>query len=206
MLFNPEMRSSYNFVPGLMGVVFILICAMMTSIAIVREKETGTMEVLLASPMRPIFIIVAKMLPYFAISWFNLLVVLWMSTRILQVPIVGSLFWIQVFSLLYVVVALGLGLFISTVVNTQVAALLASGMGLMMPMMILSGMLFPIESMPEILQWVSTVIPARWYIGGMRKLMIEGVGVEYILPEMLILLGMAVAVLAVSLKKFKVRL
>ncbi|GHT52519.1 transport permease protein [Bacteroidia bacterium] len=206
MLYNPEMQSSYNFVPGLMGLVFILICAMMTSIAIVREKETGTMTVLLASPMKPIYIVIAKMVPYFIISWIILLIILLMSVYVLHVPIVGNLLWLNVFSLVYIIVSLALGLLISTLVNTQVAAMLASGMGLMMPFMILSGMLFPVESMPPVLQWVSCIIPARWYIVGVRKIMIEGGGVQHIQTEMAILVGMAVVIIGVSLSKFKTRL
>jgi ABC-2 type transport system permease protein len=206
MLYNPEMRSAYNFVPGLMGMIFMLICAMMTSIAIVREKETGTMEVLLASPVKPIYIVVSKMVPYFLISWFIFIVILLMSVFVLKVPITGSLVWLNVFSLIFIIVALSLGLLISTLVNTQVAAVLFSGMGLMMPVMIFSGFIFPIESMPPALQWFSGIIPARWYIAGVRKLMIEGVPVYYVLKEMLILIGMATVIITVSLKNFKTRL
>jgi ABC-2 type transport system permease protein len=206
MLYNPEMRSSYNFVPGLMGLVFILICAMMTSIAIVREKETGTMEVLLASPIKPIYIVISKMVPYFLISWFTLIIILLMSVFVLKVPISGNLIWLNAFSLLFIIVALALGLLISTLVHTQVAAMLASGMGLMMPIMILSGMLFPITSMPAVLQWISCIVPARWYISGVRKVMIEGAGIQHILQESFVLLGMAIVIIAVSLKKFKTRL
>jgi ABC-2 type transport system permease protein len=205
-MYNPEMRSSYNFVPGLMGLVFILICAMMTSIAIVREKETGTMEVLLASPMKPIYIVVSKMIPYFLISWFTLIIILLLSFFVLKVPITGNLILLNGFSLLYILVALALGLLISTIVKTQVSAMLASGMGLMMPVMILSGMIFPIESMPLPLQWVSCIVPARWYIAGVRKIMIEGVGINHILQEMFILIGMATVIITVSLKNFKTRL
>ena len=206
MLYNPGMKSAYNFVPGLMGLIFILICAMMTSIAIVREKEMGTMEVLLASPMKPIYIVLSKMFPYFLISWFILIIILLLAVFALQVPIAGNLIGLNVFSLIFIIVALALGLLISTVVKTQVAALLASGMGLMMPIMILSGLLFPIESMPPILQWVSSIVPARWYIAGIRKIMIEGVAYKYIWKETLVLIGMATAIIAFSLKNFKNRL
>jgi len=206
MLYNPEMRSAYNFVPGLMGLIFMLICAMMTSIAIVREKETGTMEVLLASPMKPIYVVISKMLPYFIISWFIFGLILVLSFSILEVPVVGNLLWLNVFSLLFIVVALSLGLLISTVVNTQVAAMLVSGMAFMLPVMLLSGMLFPIESMPPILQGFSCIIPARWYISGVRKLMIEGVDIIYVWKEISILLGMAVFIITVSLKKLRTRL
>ena len=206
MLYNPGLRSAYNFVPGLMGMIFMLICAMMTSIAIVREKETGTMEVLLASPVKPIYIVVAKMVPYFLISWFIFILILLMSVFILKVPITGSLLWLNIFSLVFIVVALSLGLMISTLVNRQVEAMLASGLGLMMPVMILSGFVFPIESMPTVLQWISSFIPARWYITGVRKLMVEGISIQYVLKELGILIGMAAFIITVSLKKFKTRL
>jgi len=206
MLYNPEMRSAYNFVPGLMGMIFMLICAMMTSIAIVREKETGTMEVLLASPVKPIYIVIAKMVPYFLISWFIFIIILLMSVFILKVPITGSLIWLNVFSLIFIVVALSLGLLISTIVNRQIEAMIASGLGLMMPVIVLSGFIFPIESTPVVLQWFSSIIPARWYISGVRKLMIEGISMQYVLKELFILIGMAAFILMVSLKKFKKRL
>jgi ABC-2 type transport system permease protein len=206
MLYNPEMRSAYNFVPGLMGMIFMLICAMMTSVAIVREKETGTMEVLLASPMKPIYIVFSKMVPYFIISWFIFIIILLMSVFVLGVPITGSLIWLNVFSLIFIVVALSLGLMISTIVSTQVAAILASGMGLIMPVIVFSGFIFPIESMPQVLQWLSSILPARWYIAGVRKLMIEGVSVGHVLKEMFILIGMATLIITVSLKNFKTRL
>jgi len=206
MLYNPEMKSAYNFVPGLMGMIFMLICAMMTSIAIVREKETGTMEVLLASPVKPIYIVVAKMVPYFIISWLIFILILLMSVFILGVPITGSLIWLNVFSLIFIVVALSLGLLISSIVSRQVEALMASGLGLMMPVIVLSGFLFPIESIPQVLQWFTCIIPARWYIAGVRKLMIEGISIQYVLKELFILLGMAAVLLTISLKKFKTRL
>jgi ABC-2 type transport system permease protein len=206
MLYNPEFRSSYNFVPGLMGLIFMLICAMMTSIAIVREKETGTMEVLLASPVKPIYIVVSKMIPYFLISWFIFIIILILSVFVLKVPVTGNLIWLNVFTLIFIIVALSLGLLISTLVKTQVAAMLTSGMALLMPIMILSGLIFPIESIPVVLQWISSIIPARWYIAGARKLMIEGVPVYHVLKEMLILIGMAVLIIAISLKNFKTRL
>ena len=206
MLYNPQSKSAYNFVPGVMGMVLILICAMMTSIAIVREKEMGTMEILLASPLKPIYIILAKAVPYFALSILNLATILLLAVFALGVPIAGSLFWLILISLLFIFLALALGLLISTMVNSQLAAMLASGMALMMPIMILSGMIFPIESMPAILQWISAIIPARWYIGAVKKLMIQGVEVQYVAKEFLILAIMAVCIMTVSLKKFKTRL
>ena len=206
LLYNPQMKSAYNFVPGVMGLILMLICAMMTSISIVREKEMGTMEVLLVSPMRPIFIILAKAVPYFVLSCVNLFTILILSVYVLHVPIAGSLFWLIIVSLLFIFVSLSLGLLISTLTKTQVAAMLASGMILMMPTMLLSGMIFPIESMPPILQWISHIIPAKWYIMTVKKLMIEGVNVSLAWQEISILMFMSIILITISLKKFKNRL
>ena len=206
LLYNPQMKSAYNFVPGVMGLILMLICAMMTSISIVREKEMGTMEVLLVSPVKPLFIILAKAVPYFVLSFVNLTNVLLLSVYVLDVPVAGSLFWLVLVSLLFIFVSLALGLLISTVTRTQVAAMLASGLILMMPTMLLSGMIFPIESMPAILQGISVIIPARWYIQAVRKLMIEGVDISLVLMEVGILATMAVLLITISFKKFKNRL
>jgi len=206
MLYNPQMKSAYNFVPGVMGLILTLICAMMTSIAIVREKETGTMEVLLVSPIKPIFIILAKVAPYFTLSVVNIISILLLSVFVLDVPIAGSLFWLAMISLVFIIVALSLGILISSIVTSQVTAMLVSGMLLMMPVMLLSGMIFPIENMPAILQWFSHIIPARWFITAVRKVMIEGVDVSYAAKELAILAGMAIFLIGMSVKKFKVRL
>lgn len=206
MLYNPHVKSAYNFVPGVMGMIFMLICAMMTSISIVREKETGTMEILLASPMKPIYIILAKAIPYLTISIVNLTIILLLSVFVLQVPITGSIVTLIGMSLLFITVALSLGLLISSVAETQVSAMLISGMGMLVPTMIFSGMIFPIESMPWILQKFSGIIPARWYISAVRKLMVQGLGFSSVLSEFSILLGMAIIMLTISLKKFKIRL
>lgn len=206
MLFNPQSESAYNFVPGVMGMILMLICAMMTSIAIVREKEMGTMEVLLASPMRPIYIILAKAVPYFVLSILNLITILLLSVFVLDVPVVGNIFSLIFISLVFIFLALSLGLLISTLVDTQMAAILASGMGLMMPTMILSGLIYPIESMPPVLQWISAIVPARWYIEAIRKIMIQGVGIEFVMKELGVLAVMTCLLLVLSLKKFKTRL
>ena len=206
MLFNPQSESAYNFVPGVMGMILMLICAMMTSIAIVREKETGTMEGLLASPMRPIFIILAKAVPYFVLSILNLITILLLSVFVLGVPVAGNIFSLMFISLVFIFLALSLGLLISTLVDTQMAAILASGMGLMMPTMILSGLVFPLESMPVVLQWISAIVPARWYIEAIRKIMIQGVGIEFVMRELGVLAVMTCLLLVLSLKKFKTRL
>lgn len=206
MLYNPQMKSAYNFVPAIMGTLLMLVCAMMTSISIVREKEKGTMEVLLVSPIRPLMIVVAKVIPYLVLAFVILIVILLMATFLLNVPIQGSLFWIFLVSTIYILLALSLGLLVSTIAKTQLMALLISAMVLMTPIIMLSGMMFPIESMPKILQYVSAVVPTRYYISAMRKLMIMGVGIEQIYYEVIVLIGMFATLLTLSLAKFNKRL
>jgi len=206
LLYNPQMKSSFNFVPGVLGMILMLICAMMTSISIVREKETGTMEVLLASPVRPVLIVIAKTVPYFVLSCINLATVLLLSVFVLKVPVEGSISTLMAISLLFIFVSLSLGLLVSTIVRTQIAAMLVSGMTLMMPVVMLSGMMFPVENMPVFLQWISHIIPARWYISAVRKLMIKGLGISSVIKEMTILSAMALLLVTASLRKFKIRL
>ncbi|MBR4238743.1 MAG: ABC transporter permease [Prevotella sp.] len=206
MLYNPQMRSAYNFVPAIMGMLLMLVCAMMTSISIVREKERGTMEVLLVSPVRPLMVIVAKAVPYLVLAFAILITILLMARFVLDVPLAGSLLWILAVSTLYILLALSLGLLISNVAKTQLVALLLSAMVLLMPVVMLSGMLFPVESMPRVLQWIAAVVPPRYYIQAMRKLMIMGVGIGDVAQEVGVLALMTVVLLTVALKKFNVRL
>ena len=206
LLYNPRMKSAYNFVPAIMGMLLMLICAMMTSVSIVREKEKGTMEVLLVSPVRPIMIIVAKAVPYLVLAFAILVSILLMARYVLGVPLAGSILWIFLVSAIYILLALSLGLLISNIATSQLMALLLSAMVLLMPIVMLSGMLFPIESMPPVLQWISAIIPPRYYIEAMRKLMIMGVGIGEVMREVVILSGMTAFLLIVSLAKFKTRL
>ena len=201
-LYNPQMKSAYNFVPGVMGLIMMLICAMMTSISIVREKERGAMEVLLVSPVRPVFVILSKVAPYFALSFVNLVTILLLSVFVLDVPVAGSLFWLIAVSLLFIFVALALGVLISSVSRTQVAAMLGSGLILMMPTLLLSGMIFHIESMPPVLQWISGLIPARWYIDLVKRIMIQGVDVTRVGGQIAVLAVMAAVLTGASLKIF----
>lgn len=206
LLYNPTMKGAYNFVPGVMGMILMLICAMMTSISIAREKETGTMEVLLASPMRAGYIIFSKMIPYFLLSLVDLLTILLLSIYVLGVPVAGSLAALITLSLIYILVALSLGLLISSLVKTQQIALLISGMVLILPIIMLSGMMFPVENMPAALQWLSEIVPTKWYIIAVKKVMIKGLGFEAILGEMAVLGTMATVLLAIGIRKFRVRL
>lgn len=204
-LYNPRLKSAYNFVPGIMGMIFILICAMMTSVSIVKEKEMGTMDLLLVSPVRPWTIVFGKLVPYFLLSCVILALTLVLSYTVLGIPFSFRLFDVIWVTILYVILALALGLLISTVASTQVAALLISGVMLMIPVILLSGMIFPVENMPLVLQWFSCVIPARWYISAMRVLMIQRLPVGYVLTEVLVLAGMTLLVLALAIKKFNAK-
>jgi ABC-2 type transport system permease protein len=206
MLFNPQMKSSFNFVPGVLGMIMLLICAMMTSIAIVREKEMGTMEILLVSPMKPIYIILSKITPYFVLSCVNFATIMVLSVFVLGVPIAGSFMSLVAVSLLYIFVSLSFGLLVSTITHSQQAAMLVSGMGLMIPVMLLSGMMFPIENMPLPLQLLSNIVPAKWYIRAVKAIMIEGLGITSVLKEVGVLCLMGIVLVTISLKKFKVRL
>jgi ABC-2 type transport system permease protein len=206
LLYNPQMKSAYNFVPAIMGMLLMLICAMMTSISIVREKERGTMEVLLVSPVRPLMVVIAKAVPYLMLALCILATILLMARYVLGVPLAGSLWWMVLVSVIYIMLALSLGLLISNVAQTQLVALLLSAMVLLMPVVMLSGMMFPVESMPQILQWIAAIVPPRYYIDAMRKLMIMGVGIGEVAKEVTILSLMTALLLTIALKKFKTRL
>lgn len=206
MLFNPQMKSAYNFVPGIMGMIFILVCAIMTSVSIVRERETGTMEVLLVSPARPIQIVIAKMIPYFGISCVVLFTILVLAKYLLGLPMSGGVGGVIAISLLYLELSLAIGLLVSNVAKTRIMALLMSAMVMMIPTMMLSGMLFPIENLPKFFRLLSCVVPTRYYIDAVRKMMIQGVSIAAVWQDCLILLGMTAAVLGVSLRKFNDRL
>ena len=202
-LYNPQMLSAYNFVPGIMGIIFILVCAMMTSISIVGEKETGTMNLLLVSPIKPRTIILGKLVPYFAISCIILAIMLTLGYTVLELPFGPSIFGVIFVSLLYIVLSLSLGLLISTLTDNRMGALLLSGMVLMMPVITLSGMIFPIENMPRALQYFSAILPARWYIAAMRKLMVQQLPLSQMLTEISVLSAMIAIILTIAIRKFK---
>ncbi len=206
MLYNPQLKGSYNFVPGVMAMVLMLVCAMMTSISIVREKELGTMEVILVSPIVPIRVIIAKMVPYFLLSAVNIGSILLLSVFVLDVPIQGNLGLLVTECLLFTVTVLSLGLLISSAANSQQVAMLISLMGLFLPTMMLSGFMFPVENMPVPLQVISNLVPAKWFYYIMRDVMIKGLSFDYVWKETLILGGMTLFFMVVSLKKFKTRL
>lgn len=197
------MKSAYNFVPGIMGMIFILICAIMTSVSIVREKENGTMDLLLVSPIKPGTIILGKLVPYFMLSCVILVIMLLISYTVLGLPLSASVISVIIVSLLYVILSLSLGLLVSTIANSQLTALIASAVVLMLPVIMLSGMIFPIDNMPKVLQGLSCIIPARWYIEAMRKLMIQQLDISYVALEILILAVMTIVLLTLSVVKFQ---
>lgn len=206
MLYNPQLKGSYNFVPGVMAMVLMLVGAMMTSISIVREKELGTMEVILVSPIVPIRIIIAKMIPYLFLSMVNIGSILLLSVYVLDVPIQGSLALLVFECFLFTLTALALGLLISSISGSQQVAMLISLMGLFLPTIMFSGFMFPVENMPVPLQVISNLVPAKWFYYIVKDIMIKGTGFKTVWMETLILAGMLVVLLVVSLKKFKVRL
>jgi len=206
MLYNENLESAFLFVPGIMALIMILVSAMMTSIAIAREKEMGTLEVLLISPLKPIQIIVGKVVPYAALSGVNVITIILLGYFVFGVPIQGNLILLLAECLLYTLLALALGILISSIANNQLIAMLISAVGLMLPTILLSGFIFPIENMPTILQWLSQIMPAKWFIIIVKDIMLKGVGLSYIWKETLILIGMTGLFLLISLKKFKIRL
>jgi ABC-2 type transport system permease protein len=206
MYFNEEMKSAYMFVPGVMALILMLISAMMTSISITREKELGTMEILLVSPLKPVQIIIGKVLPYLLLSIANAFVIILIGNLVFGVPISGSFILLMLQTILFILMALCLGILISTVAKDQMAAMFISMIGLMLPTIILSGFIFPIKNMPEILQWLSHIMPARYFITIIRSIMLKGVGILFVWKETLILIGMTLFFIAVSVKKFKIRL
>jgi len=206
MVYNPELKSVYMFVPGVMTVILMLVSAMMTSISITREKELGTMEILLVSPLKPSQVIIGKVFPYIFLSIINATVIVLLSIFIFNMPIHGSLVLLAFESVLFIITALALGILISTISATQQTAMMISLMGLMLPVILLSGFIFPISSMPLPLQFISNIIPAKWFIIIIKGIMLKGVGLQFLWKETLILLAMTVFFIGLSVKKYKIRL
>jgi ABC-2 type transport system permease protein len=206
MIYNPELKGVFNFVPGVMALVLLLVCVLMTSVSIVREKETGTMEVLLVSPFNPILVIVSKAVPYFFLSIINLTVILVLSTTLMGMPINGSIGLLYFESSLLILCALSLGLLISNSTDSQQAAMLISLMGMLLPVMMFTGFMFPLENMPKGLQLFADIVPSKWYYITVKSIMIKGLGLSEIWKETLILAGMTVVLLTISIRKFKIRL
>lgn len=206
LLYNPLLESSYIFVPGVMTLILMLLGVMMTAVSIVKEKEMGTMEVLLVSPMRPLWVLLSKATPYMVLSLVDVIILLLLSYTVLGMPWQGHLFLLMSESLLFIITTLSLGLLVSTVVDNQQVAMFISLVGFIMPSIIFSGFMFPIENMPIVLQAISHIIPTRWFYEIVSSIMIKGLGFQYIWHQTLILAGMTVFFIAVARRKFKIRL
>jgi ABC-2 type transport system permease protein len=206
MAYNQALKGVFMFVPGIMAMILMLISALMTSISIVREKELGTMEILLVSPLKPLQIIIGKVTPYIALSFINALIIILLGYFVFGLPVRGNMFLLLSECLLFITLALSLGIFISTATNSQQVAMMISLVALMLPTILLSGFIFPIENMPVIIQWLCQITPPKWFIIILKNIMIKGVGFEYVWKETLVLLGMTVFLIVASAKKFKVRL
>jgi ABC-2 type transport system permease protein len=206
LLYNPEQNGSLNFIPGVIALIFMIVSTALTSVSVVREKELGTMEILLVSPLKPIMVLIAKAIPYLVLSLINFIIILLLSVFLLDVEIKGSLLLLFAESILFIITCLSLGLLISNLTNSQQTAMLISMMGMMLPTLLFTGFMFPIENMPWIFQMISNVIPSRYYYIIIKAVMLKGLGFSYVWKETLILAGMALLLLAVALKKFKTRL
>lgn len=206
MLYNPQLESVYNFVPGVMLLILMLLGAMMTSVAIVREKELGTMEILLVSPIKPYVVILSKAIPYLVLCFIDLLIILGLAYTVMGMDIRGSTVLLLIMSTLFIITTLSLGLLISNIVATQQVAMFVSLVGFLMPSLVFAGFMFPIENMPKILQLISNIIPTRWFFVILKNIMVKGLGFEYIYKEALILVAMTLVFLVIATKKFKTRL
>jgi ABC-2 type transport system permease protein len=206
MLYNPQLESTHNFVPGVMALVLMLVCVMMTAISIVREKELGTMEILLVSPFKPILVIISKAVPYLLLSLVNVVTILVLSVFVLKLPINGSVLLLFAESTLFIITCLALGLLISVRTESQQIAMLISLMGMLLPTLLFSGFMFPIENMPWPLQVISNAVPAKWYYVIVKAIMIKGVGLASVWKETVILIGITMLLIAVAIKNFKIRL
>ncbi len=206
MMYNPQLKGAYNFVPGVMAMVLLLVCTMMTALTVVREKELGNMEVLLASPINPLKIIIAKAVPYLLLSIINITTILLLSYFVLDVPINGSLVLLYAESILFILVSLGLGLLISAGTDSQQSAMFISLVAMFLPTVMFSGFIFPIENMPLPLRFISNFIPAKWFFIIVKSVMIKGVGIKLVWKETLILSGMMLFFFGMAIKKFKTRL
>jgi len=206
MMYNETNKSVYMFVPGTMAMILMLISALLTSISIVREKELGTMEVLLASPLKPLQIVVGKVAPYVLLSLVNAITIIALGYFVFGLPVAGNLILLMAECMLFIMMALSLGILISTSTNSQQTAMVISMLALMLPTILLSGFIFPIENMPKILQWIAYMMPPRYFIIIIKNIMLKGTDFTYVWKETLILAGATVFFLVASARRFKTRL
>ncbi|WP_316823081.1 ABC transporter permease [Pedobacter gandavensis] len=205
-LFNEKQNGSLNFIPGVIALIFMIVSTALTSVAVVREKELGTMEILLVSPFKPIMVLIAKAIPYLVLSLINFIIILLLSVFLLHIEIKGSLLLIFAESILFIITCLSLGLLISNVTDSQQTAMLISMMGMMLPTLLLTGFMFPLENMPWIFRVISHIIPSRYYYAIVKAVMLKGLGFSFVWKETLVLAAMSVVLLTIALKRFKIRL
>ena len=179
---------------------------MMTSVSIVKEKELGTMEILLVSPMRPVLVILSKAVPYLVLCFIDVLIILALAYTVLGMPLRGSIVLLLLMCILFIFTTLSLGLLISTLVESQQVAMFLSLVGFLMPALVFGGFMFPIENMPQVLQWISHIVPTRWFFDILKNIMVKGLGFGFIFKQAIILSAMTVFFLVLAFRKFKVRL
>jgi ABC-2 type transport system permease protein len=206
MVYNAELKGVYMFVPGLMAMLLMLISALMTSLSITREKELGTMELLLASPLKPMQIVVGKVFPYVFLAFIDACIIIVLGNTVFGVPVRGSVALLLLESFLFISMALSLGILISCITNSQQLAMMISLVALMLPTILLSGFIFPVENMPLLLRWLCHAMPPMYFIIIIKSIMLQGNGLGYIWQETLILLGFTLFFILLSVKKFKIRL
>ena len=206
MLYNPALNGSMNFVPGVIALVLMIICTTLTSVSIVREKENGTMEILLVSPFNPTYVVLAKAVPYLTLALLDFIIILLLSVFLLDMPVRGSLILLFLESSLFIISCLSLGLLISSVAQSQQTAMLISMMGMMLPTILFTGFIFPLENMPLPLQLIANLVPSKWYYFIVKAVMLKGLGFGAVWKQTGILLLMTVFLLTVSIKTFKTRL
>jgi len=204
MLYNEEQNGSLNFIPGVMALILMIVCTALTSVSIVKEKEMGTMEVLLVSPFKPVWVLIAKAIPYLLLPLVNFTLILVLSITVLDIQIRGSILLLYFESTLFIITCLSLGLLISNVTHSQQTALLISLMGMMLPTLIFTGFLMPLENMPKVFQLIAHIIPSRWYYIIIKSVMLKGMGLQYVWKETLVLITMSSVLLIVALKNFKI--
>jgi ABC-2 type transport system permease protein len=206
LLYNPDLKSSYFFVPGLIAIILLLICALLTSIAIVREKEVGTMEQILVSPIHPSQIIIGKVIPYTILGFIDSLIILFIANNWFDIPIHGSFLFLCCTLILYIITGLSFGLFLSTIAESQRTAMMAVLVSTILPTIMLSGFIFPVPSMPVLFQYISKIIPATHFLEIIRGIMLKGIGINELFTQVIYLCAISTFLVIVSLKKFKTNL
>ncbi len=206
MLYNPTLQSSWMFIPGIIALILTLISVMLTSVSIVKEKEYGSMELLLVTPLKSLTIIIGKVVPYFILSIINISFIFLLGHIFFALPVQGSLFTLYMLSTMYIILALSIGIFISVNVANQQVAMLISLVALMLPTILLSGFIFPIENMPKWLQLFSIIMPPRYFIEGLRGIMLKGNGFQELWINFLVIMFMTFIFIILSIKRFKSRL